>query len=84
LHISESAEDPLAAARPCLDYILQGIKQKESMAGITKRESLPISPTILGKIKATWQARAYDPDKVMLWAAFCLGYFEVRRDDCPK
>ena len=40
-----------------------------------KKERLSISPAILWQIKAIWEPEAENPDKAMLWAACCLGFF---------
>ena len=75
LHIAEGKGDPFDRPRHRLEYTLKGIKRCEAEAGLSRRERLPISPTILRTIKTMWEPEASNPDKAMLWAACCLGYF---------
>lgn len=79
LHITEGREDPFLAPLNRLHYTLRGAKRDEASRGGNVRERLPISPNILRQIKATWESRGRDPDKVMLWAAACLGFFGFLR-----
>lgn len=75
LHIAEGEGDPFTRPLHRLEYTLRGIKRCEAEAGVKKRERLPISPTILRRIKAVWEPEADSPDKAMLWAACCLAFF---------
>lgn len=75
LHIAEGEGDPFLKPLHRLEYTLRGIKRCEAEAGEKSRERLPISPTILRKIKAVWEPMANNPDIAMLWAACCLGFF---------
>jgi integrase len=75
LHIAEGEGDPFLKPMHRLEYTLRGIKRCEAEAGEKSRVRLPISPDILRKMKAVWDASADDPDTVMLWAASCLGFF---------
>ena len=73
LHIAEGAKDPFEPAHHRLQYVLQGIKRVEAEKGVEKRQRLPISPGILRKMKAVWEADP-QPGTTMLWAACCLGF----------
>ena len=79
LHIAEGEEDPFQPTLHRLHYILQGIKRSESEGQSDQRTRLPISPNILRKIKVVWDRDAAKPDRIMLWAACCLGFFGFLR-----
>ena len=79
LHIKEGREDTFRGTLNRLQYTLQGVKQQEGRRGSTSRVRLPIGPSILKKIKTVWQNQGHNPDKVMLWAAVCLGFFGFLR-----
>ena len=75
LHISEGENDPFTRPLHSLEYTLRGVKRCEAEAGVNKRVRLPISPEILRKMKTVWEGEVDNPDKAMLWAACCLGFF---------
>ena len=79
LHIKEGREDSFRGTLSTLQYTLQGVKREEGSGGSTSRVRLPIGPSILKKIKTVWQNQGPNPDKVMLWAAVCLGFFGFLR-----
>ncbi len=79
LHIAEGAPDPFQAPLCRLQYVLQGAKRMEARSGVSPKTRLPIGPDILRKLKRIWQSDSRDPDKVMLWAAVCLGFFGFLR-----
>ena len=78
LHIAEGERNPFDETKHRLQYVLQGIKRVEAEKGAGKRERLPISPDILRKLKAVWEAEP-SPGTTMLWAACCLGFFGFLR-----
>ena len=75
LHIESGKGDPFKPPLLRLEYILKGIKRCEAQQQNGTRERLPISPSILRKIKAVWESSASDPDIMMLWAACCTAFF---------
>ena len=58
---------------------MKGIKRCEAQQQNGTKERLPISPSILRKIKAVWESSASDPDTLMLWAACCTAFFGFLR-----
>ena len=62
-----------------LELVLKGIKRYHAALGVKSRPCLPITPSILHKIKSTWDRKAADPDYVMLWAACCLCFYGFLR-----
>jgi len=78
LHIAEGAPDPFQSPLGRLQYVLQGAKRMEARSGTSPRTRLPIGPDILRTLRRIWQDSG-DPDKAMLWAAACLGFFGFLR-----
>ena len=79
LHIAEGEADPFKPTLPRLHYILQGIKRSEAQKQVEKRPRLPVSPSILRKLKHIWEEESSQPNRIMLWAACCLGFFGFLR-----
>ena len=69
--------DPKSTPAPKIPYILKGIHKLNPDCARPKRE--PITPLILRSIHALWSRGALTFDRIMLWAAFCLGYFGFMR-----
>ena len=63
--------DPSLSSLPCLSYALKGI-QRDRPTG-QRRTRLLITPELLTGIFWRWSAEPVTFDRVMLWAAFCLG-----------
>ena len=80
LQISNGFNDPFAGAPFVkLDYVLRGVRRSQSSSGSSVRPGLPITPAILRTVRAQWYATWDSFDTVMLWAAFCLGFFGFMR-----
>ena len=79
LHIAEGEADPFKPTLLRLHYILQGIKRSEAQKQVEKRPRLPVSPSILRKLKHIWEEESSQPNRIMLWAACCLGFFGFLR-----
>ena len=77
LQISAGFLDPFRPLPwPKLEYVMKGIKRSQAACIPTsQRERLPITPSILRKIKDHWSNQPISPDIHMLWAAFLVGFF---------
>ena len=69
--------DPANTSSARLSYILKGI-QRESV-GYRHARRLPVTPDLLNQIHTLWSNDTLSYDRVMLWAAFCLGFFGFMR-----
>ena len=75
--ISVGLPDPSIASFPRLTYLLKGIR-KHSPDHVRSRR-LPITPDILRSVHTVWSQGSMTFNKVMLWAACCLGFFGFMR-----
>ena len=75
LHIAEVGTDLFKLALLRLEYILRGQNVWRQKWGGQRHERLPITPSILTKLKTVWNPLAKDPNIIMVWAACCLGFF---------
>ncbi len=83
LQIESGLGDPFAKASwPRLEYVLKGIKRNQAETGVKSKPRLPITPTILKKLKSVWEPNAAQGDIKMIWAACCLCFFSFLR--CGK
>ena len=69
--------DPRIASMPKLEYVMKGFRRATSTRG--KRTRLPITPTVLRKLKASWEKLPCHEDAVMLWAASYFCFFGFLR-----
>ena len=82
LHISEGLKDPFSKEPLSkLEYVMKGIKKCQAERGQKTRPRLPITPTILCRLRRAWQSAASysEYDTGMIWAACCLGFFGFLR-----
>ena len=70
--------DPTSSSSPRLQYVLKGI-QRQSPGSTSSKRRLPITPELLKKIHSHWSKAPLSFDKIMLWAAFCAGFFGFMR-----
>lgn len=69
--------DPSTSPSARLPYVLKGIHKLSPDHTRTRRQ--PITADILRQIQSSWSRTPLSYDKVMLWAAFCLGFFGFMR-----
>ena len=79
LQIESGHPDPFLAHMPKLEYVLKGVKREEAEKGVGSRTRLPITPSILRKLKQVWEVTAEEWDTRMMWAACCLCFFAFLR-----
>ena len=61
---------------PRLRLVQMGIQRTHSQRATgTPRVRLPVTPSILSRIKDYWSAKSSDLNYIMLWAAACLCFF---------
>ena len=77
LQIEGGGGDPRVESMPLLELALRGAKREQ--AGAPKRTRLPITPAILAKLREVWSRTPLDPNRIMLWAACCVGFFGFLR-----
>ena len=65
---------PEPGPMPKLKVVKNGVR-KAWVSQAPKRVRLPITPSILGKIKQLWTPQENNPDIIMLWAASCVSLF---------
>ena len=78
LQISRDLPEPRATPMPKLALVERGI-QNARAANRANRPRLPITPTILRKIKDAWTDQASHFDTVMFWAVCCTAFFSFFR-----
>ena len=74
--ISLEMGDPNLADMPCLGYAVKGMKRT---AVVKSRPRLPITPAILGHLRAVWQTWSNRGDAAMLWSAATMCFFGFLR-----
>ena len=74
LHIREGCGDPFVPVLHRLHYVMRGIKRAQGCGADGRRERLPITPSILRKMREVWSNDAANLDFIMLWAACCLAF----------
>ena len=62
-----------------LEHVLRGIKRECSKKKATPKPRLPVTPTILAKLRSAWEDNPSAYDNIMLWAACCTCYFGFLR-----
>ena len=77
LQIMGNLPDPALTAFPKLNYALRGLRREGPRLRTCPR--LPITPELLRKIYQVWSQRPKSYNQMMLWAAFCLGFFALLR-----
>ena len=60
---------------PRVELVLRGIKRFKANHGLPDRTRLPITPSVLHKLKRVWGRNPNSHSNRLLWAAACLGFF---------
>ena len=79
LQISEGYPDPRIGDMPRLSQVMRGVKSQQAKEGRQGRPRLPITPSILCKLRQTWEHASGDFDHIMLWAASTTCFFGFMR-----
>ena len=74
MHIANGLKEPKIAQMPKLKLVEKGIKRRGAET-CTKRERLPITPSILTQLRALWAPRAREYESILMWAVCCTAFF---------
>lgn len=80
LHIARGVGDPGISRMPRLEQVTRGIKATQvktppQRGGDGRRVRLPITITLLGKLRQSWPQERDKWDNIMLWAVCSLCFF---------
>ena len=79
LQIAHGFKNPEIDQMPRLRQILKGVKVERGKEGKAPRPRLPITPSILRKLKAVWLNSNTSFNPMMLWAAALVTFFSFCR-----
>ena len=77
MHIAGGFPDPLIHHTPRLHQVLKGIKVQTAKLGKPTCTRLPITPSILWKLKSIWLSGNLSYDDLILWAASVTTFFTL-------
>ena len=77
MQIAGGYPDPNIHQLPRLRQVIRGVELMRGRRGLTKRPRLPITPSILKKMRGIWVQEVAPPtfDQRMLWAASLTAFF---------
>ena len=75
--IAMSMGDPHITSMPKLEYVTKGMHKITSARKLQRQ--LPITPSVMRKLKDAWEQLPCQEDAAMLWAAACLCFFGFLR-----
>jgi len=75
LQLAAGFHDPHIDQMPRLSQVLRGVKVQAARAGKQPRSRLPITPSILRKLKGVWMSGTPTFNDIMLWAAATTTFF---------
>ena len=70
-------DNPFQLVMPRLEYALLGIKRVQARQAEPPKQRLSVTIEIMRSLKSAWMSPFPTPDRLMLWAAACTGFFEV-------
>ena len=79
LQISLGFPEPGFQAMPRLRQVLKGVQVVQGKEGRAPRPRLPITPSVLRKLKAVWIRRGDTHDNILLWAVSVTTFFTFCR-----
>ena len=79
MHIADGFPDPLIDYMPRFLQVLKGIKIQTAKLGKPIHTCLPITPSILQKLKSIWLSGNPSYDDLMLWAASVTTFYTFCR-----
>ena len=79
MHIAGGFPDPFNDYMPRFRQVLKGIKIQTAKLGKPTHTHLPITPSILRKLKSIWLSGNPSYDDLMLWAASVTTFFTFCR-----
>ena len=77
MQIENGLPDPSLSSFPRLEHVLKGICRNPSAPPSEK--CLPVTPAFLRAIYDVWSREPVTYDRMMLWVAFCIGFFGLLR-----
>ena len=79
VQIAHGFQDPAIDQMPRLRQILKGVKVECGKQGKAPRSRLPITPSILRRLKSTWLGENPSYEALMLWSASLTTFFSFCR-----
>lgn len=79
LQISMGLPEPQTQLMPRLRQVLKGVQVMQGRQGRAPRPRLPITPSILRKMRAVWEKRGDPARGRMMWAAATTTFFTFCR-----
>ena len=72
--------DPFTISLPLLEYTLRGVKLRQAKKQTTRpRTRLPMTPSLMKKLRSSWEKDSQSHNNIMLWAACCMAFFGFLR-----
>ena len=78
LHIANDYPELEVALMPKLKLVERGIRKINSK-DFCGRQRLPITPSILQRLRALWESSATSYETIMMWAVCCTAFFRFFR-----
>ena len=79
MRLTLAPSDPCPSLHsPHMTLLLRGIRRSQAQSG-PRLVRLPITPTLMRRIKSTLARHADSYDSILLWAACCVGFFGFLR-----